>query len=71
MKKEKELLTQSAVAQLTAGVFKLLGIDKMIATQIINDPIVKREIQNLKKSMQVITKASQRWSDLQSRKHNF
>jgi len=30
----------------------------MIATQIINDPIVKREIQNLKKSMQVITKAS-------------
>ena len=45
---QKELLTESAIATVLTGIFKALGVDKAVATQVVNDPLVKKEIQNLK-----------------------
>ncbi len=69
--KEKELITESAIASLMTGVFKLLGIDKTIAAQIVSDPIVKKEIQKLKQSMEIIADAGERLKRIRSHNNVF
>lgn len=67
----KKLITQNAVASLMTGIFQLLGIDKAIAAQVINDPIVKKEIQNLKRSMEVIANAGEKLKKIRSHNNVF
>lgn len=68
---QKELLTESAIATVMAGIFQALGVDKAIAAQVVSDPIVKKEIQNLKKSMEVIANAGERFKKIRSHNNVF
>ncbi len=68
---QKELLTESAIATVMAGIFQALGVDKAIAAQVINDPTVKREIQNLKRSMAVIANVREKLKRIRSHNNTF
>jgi hypothetical protein len=68
---QKELLTESAITTVLTGIFKALGVDKAVATQVVNDPLVKKEIQNLKRSMEVIADAGERLKKIRSHNNTF
>lgn len=67
----KKLITQNAVASLMTGVFQLLGIDKAIAAEVIKDPVVRKEIQKLKQSMEIIANAGERLKKIRSHNNVF
>ena len=67
----KKLITQNAVASLMTGIFQLLGIDKVIAAEVIKDPVVRKEMQKLKQSMQIIANAGERLKKIRSHNNVF
>ena len=67
----KKLITQNAVASLMTGIFQLLGIDKVIAAEVIKDPVVRKEMQKLKQSMQIIANAGERLKKIRSHNNIF
>lgn len=67
----KKLITQNAVASLMTGVFQLLGIDKAIAAEVIKDPVVRKEMQKLKQSMETIANAGERLKKIRSHNNVF
>lgn len=69
--RKKELINQSAVASLMSELFKILGVDKAIAAEVVNDPIVKKEIKNLQKSMSIIKDAGERFKRIRSHNNVF
>jgi len=53
------------------GIFQLLGIDKVIAAEVIKDPVVRKEMQKLKQSMQIIANAGERLKKIRSHNNIF
>ncbi|HRT03567.1 MAG TPA: hypothetical protein P5513_06470 [Candidatus Diapherotrites archaeon] len=51
--------------------FKILGVDKAIAAEVVKDPIVKKEIKNLQKSMSIIKDAGERFKRIRSHNNVF
>ncbi len=46
------------------SIFTGLGIDKKIAKKVLSDPDVRKQIEQLKKSTQIVINNSKKWQEL-------
>ena len=56
--------SRSFVQKFFQNIFTELGLDKMIARKVLNDPQVKAQISNLNRSAQIVINNAQRWKKL-------
>lgn len=56
--------SRSFVQKFFQNIFTGLGLDKMIARKVLNDPQVKAQISNLNRSTQIVINNAQKWKKL-------
>ncbi len=64
---EKQILTEGFLSSLFTIIFQALGIDKIVAANIIRDPEVKRQMKNVQKSLQVIQNSAKQWKEINAK----